>query len=90
MEKVVLLNAGKTKSGKTVINFGLTINNNYKKGFEVITQYIDDANLFDKLKESDFGVPYDAEVGYRDTYNGQAIKQLTSVSNRNGEIVFEV
>ena len=37
-----------------------------------------------------FGVPYDAEVGYRDTYNGQAIKQLTSVSNRNGEIVFEV
>lgn len=90
MEKIVLLNAGKTKSGKTVINFGLPVNNNFKKGFETITQYIDDANLFDRLKDSDFGIPYDAEIGYRDTYNGQAFKQLLKVANKNGELIFEI
>ena len=90
MEKVVLLNAGKTKSGKTVINFGLPVNNNYKKGFETITQYIDDSNLFDKLNDSNFGIPYDAEISYRDTYNGQAFKQLSKVVDKNGEVIFDI
>lgn len=90
MEKIVLLNAGKTKSGKTVINFGIAVNNNYKKGFEVITQYIEDSNLFTKLKDSDFGVPYDAEIGYRDTFGGQAFKQITAVFNKSGEVIFEI
>ena len=90
MEKVVLLNAGKTKSGKTVINFGIPVDNNYKKGFEIITQYIEDSNLFSNLKDSNFGIPLECELGYRDTYGGQAFKQIISLFDKDGELIFEI
>lgn len=90
MEKILLLNSGKTKSGKTAINFGITACGNYKKGYEVLIQYIDDASLHDKFRDSDFGLSYQAEVGYRDTFNGQAVKIITKLVDDNGEIIFEV
>ena len=90
MEKVLLINSGKTKSGKTAINFGIVASGNYKKGFEVLLQYIDDSTLHDKFIADDFGKTYDAELGYRDTFNGQAVKTITKLVDNNGELIFEI
>lgn len=89
MENVVLLSSGKTKTGKTCISYAIKSTSSYKKGFEVLTQYLDDGNLHDNFGVNDFGKQYQAEMGYQDTFNGQARKIITKLVNEQGELVFE-
>ena len=90
MDSIVLLNSGKTKNGKTVITFGVPItNSNFKKGFDILTDFIDLADLHDRFGVNDFGKSYDCEMEYQDTYNGQARKVISKLFNDNGEIIFE-
>ena len=91
MENIILLNSSKTKSGKTAITYAYNNpNNTYRKGFDVLTQYLDIADLHDKFGVNDFGKLYVAEFGYKDTYDGQARKIITSLCNENGELIFEL
>lgn len=90
MEKIVLLSSLKTKTGKAMIQYGLPVtNNNYKKGFEVLTDFIDMPDLHDRFGVNDFGRTYDAEMTYQDKFGGQAIKVISKLFDDNGEIIFE-
>lgn len=91
MDKIILLNAGKTKTGKTVINYAYNDpKDKFKKGFNLLTQFLDIPNFYDSLGVNDFGKTYDAEFVYVDTYNGQARKEISRLVTENGELVFEV
>lgn len=90
MDKIVLLSSLKTKSGKTMIEYGIPVSNsNFKKGFEVLTDFIDMSDLHSRFSENDFGKIFDCEISYQDTYNGQARKIISKLFNDNGEIIFE-
>ena len=91
MEKVILLNSSKTKSGKTAISYAYSNpKNTYRKGFDVLTQYLEIPDLHDKFGISDFGKTYEAEFGYVDTYDGQARKIITMLADEKGELIFEL
>ena len=90
MDKIVLLNSLKTKTGKTMIQFGIPItNSNFKKGFEILTDFIDMPDLHERFGVNDFGKTFDVEMSYHDTYNGQARKVISKLFDSNGEIIFE-
>ena len=89
MEKVVLLSSMKTKTNKTVLCYGFPITQGMKKGFDIITDFIDLPDLHDRFGVNDFGKVFDAEMTYQDTFNGQAKRVIQKLINDNGEIVFE-
>ena len=91
METVVLLSSFKSsKTNKTCITYGIKPSGNFKKGFEVLSQWIDDPGLHDLFGINDFGKQYEAEMAYKDTFNGQAVKIISKLVNENGEVVFEL
>lgn len=90
MNEIILLNATKTKTGKTIIHYGFQDEKEkYLKGFAVLEQWLDDSKIYDDLVDSDFGKIYHATFGYEDTYNGQARKVIEVLTTTDGEIVFE-
>lgn len=89
MENIVLLSSMKTKTGKTVITYGTPITKGNKKGFDVSTQFIDLPDLHDKFGLNDFGKSFNVEMGYQDTFGGQAYKVIDKLFDDNGEIIFE-
>lgn len=90
MNEIILLNATKTKTGKTIIHYGYQDEKEkYLKGFAVLEQWLDNSDFYDELRDSDFGKIYNAEFGYEDTYNGQARRVITVLATTDGEVIFE-
>lgn len=90
MVEVILLNATKTKTGKTIIHYGFKDEKEkYLKGYTVLEQWLDDSKLYDDLTDDDFGKIYVARFTYEDTFNGQARRVIDVLSNSDGEVVFE-
>lgn len=89
METIVLINANKTKSGKSIIHYGYQDpKERYLKGFQVLEQWLDNSQVYDNLRDEDFGQLFEVEFGYEDTYNGQARKVITTLVNSDGEVLF--
>ncbi|MBP3920226.1 MAG: hypothetical protein J6D28_01535 [Bacilli bacterium] len=60
MDKIILLNAGKTKTVKTVIGYAYSNpKDKYKKCFSTLVQFLDIPDLYDNLGVNDFGKSYD-------------------------------
>lgn len=91
MEKVFLLNSGKTKTGITVICYAYKDpSDRYKKGLVTRDQFIDLADLHDSFRDDMFPMKCDAEFGYQDTYQGQARKIITKLVDPTGKTLFEI
>ena len=91
MEKVMLLNSGKTKNGVTVITYAYKDpSERFKKGFVTRTQFIDLPDLHDSFKDELFPMRCEAEFGYKDTYEGQARKVITKLVDSSGKTVFMI
>ena len=91
MEKVLLLNSGKTKSGVTVISYAFKDPaDRFKKGLVVRQQFIDLPDLHDSFKDESFPMNCQAEFGYQDTYEGQARKVITKLIDNQGKTVFMI
>lgn len=89
MSEIILLNATKTKTGKTIIHYGFQDEREkYLKGFAVLEQWLEDSKIYDDFRDSDFGQKYLAEFGYEDTYNGQARKVINTLTTLDGEVIF--
>lgn len=89
MKEVILLNATKTKTDKTIIHYAMIDEKEkYLKGFSVLEQWLDDYKIYDELNESDFGKTYLADFGYEDTYKGQARRVINTLTTVDGEVVF--
>ena len=91
MEKVLLLNSSKTKSGVTVITYAYKDpSEKYKKGFVHRQQFVDVPNLHDSFREDSFPMTCQAEFTYQDTYDGQARKVISKLIDSNGKTLFMI
>lgn len=90
MEKVVILNANKTKTGTVILHYGYQDSKEkYLKGFQICEQWINNSNLYDVLSDEAFGSVYDVEFGYEDTYNGNARRIINKLVDSDGQVLFE-
>lgn len=90
MEKIVLLNCAKSKTGINIIHYGYQDpHEKYQKGFQICEQWLNGVDIYDTLTDKDFGTIYDAEFGYHDTYNGNARRVIKKLVAPTGEIVYQ-
>lgn len=84
--QVMVLNAVCTKSGKTLVRYGVPAKETpYSKGCTIIEDWYDSKEIFEKLTPD--SRPVQAKFKYEPGYNGTARMHITDLVNADGVVL---